>query len=93
MKSTMRRFLFVIATLAALAVPATALADNSKDSSYQESRDESGQVVKFRDDPMDGTGIGPVPGVVKGGTHPKRITLMRPRMNFVGELRKSVENM
>jgi hypothetical protein len=89
----MRRLILISTILAALAVPASALADEARDSSYKESRDESGQVVKFRDDPLDGANLGPVPSVIRGGFHAQRIQLMRPRMNFVGELRKTVENM
>jgi hypothetical protein len=91
--------LFVLA--ACVALPSLALAQSTQNTnapkdqkaSYAESRDDSGQVVKFTDDPLDGTGLGGGPGVINGGHQPSRSNLMRPRYNFVSELRKSIEHM
>ena len=85
------------ALAAALVIPTAAAAQTSagKDpkATYAESRDDSGQVVKFKDDPLDGTGLGTTPQIIDGGHRASKQNLMRPRYNFVSELRKSIENM
>lgn len=95
-------FVGLVALAAALAIPATAAAEvgagaggAGKDpkATYSESKDDSGQVVKFKDDPLDGTGLGSAPQIIDGGHRASKQNLMRPRYNFVSELRKSIENM
>ena len=95
--NTSRKLVGLVALAAALAIPATAAAQGStgKDpkATYAESKDDSGQVVKFKDDPLDGTGLGTTPQIIDGGHRASKQNLMRPRYNFVSELRKSIENM
>ena len=90
--------LVTLVTATVLAVPASAGAQTGgakKDprATYVESKDDAGQVVKFTDDPLDGTGLGTTPQIIDGGHRASKQNLMRPRYNFVTELRKSVENM
>jgi len=88
-----RKLLAVFASTAVLTLTASAFADGSKGPGYTESKDQAGQVVKFTDDPLDGAGMKgtiPIIHIVGGG---QRLQLMRPRVNFVSELTKSVENM
>ena len=87
-----------LVTVAILAFPASAAAQSGgtkrdPKATYVESKDDSGQVVKFTDDPLDGTGLGTTPQIIDGGHRASKQNLMRPRYNFVTELRKSVENM
>ena len=60
---------------------------------YTEQKDLSGdQVVKFTGDELGG-GIGDASGLIKVRTGPIRVPLIRPRLNFVSEMLKSVENL
>lgn len=90
----------VAAALAVMAIATTAAAqaparsDNAKGGSgsgYVEKREDGAASVIFDDDPMNAPGMDAV-GVtlrVRGG--PARFLLIKPRMNFLTELRKSVE--
>ena len=74
----------VTASSAALAQPAAG---------YTETKDISGQVVVFNDNPLDGTTMDPNGAILKGVHKSARMVLMRPRLNFVTELYKSIEKM
>jgi hypothetical protein len=89
--SHFRKLVTLVVLAATLSISASAFADDKKGPGYQESKDESGQVVKFTDDPLGASGLDPnIPmiGLRKPG---QRSQLMRPRVNFVTELRRSVE--
>lgn len=75
------------------AAPAPAPATVVSTADYTEQRLEGNQVVTFPGDTLPGdldspygTTIRPPPGVLRAG-------LIRPRVNFVSELLKSVENL
>jgi uncharacterized protein YyaL (SSP411 family) len=87
----MRIPLAVAAALAAATASVAALADES--SGYTESKDTSGQVVIFKDNPLDGTTVDPNGSILQGVHRAQRMVLMRPRLNFVTELYKSIEKM
>jgi hypothetical protein len=56
-----------------------------------ESKTSSGYQVWFPVDQLGGGGIGPQGDIMKGGPHASRMMLMRPRLQFVPEMLKSVE--
>lgn len=60
---------------------------------YVEHKTSDGQGVVFDDDPMSGITGNPVGAQLWGFHPPKRCDLMRPRVNFVPELLKTVEKM
>ncbi len=66
-----------------------ALADNS----YKETVDGKDQSVIFKDDPLAAGGFGPNDVILRVPPTPKRVTLLRPRTQFVQELLKSVESL
>jgi hypothetical protein len=83
----------------ALAVPAAAQEGapspgrGTSEQGYQEQKTSDGSAVIFKDDPLGATGIGPIGDHLTGFHPPKRFILMRPRVQFVHEMLKSVENM
>jgi hypothetical protein len=87
----MRIRVAVAVTLAALTVSAASFADES--SGYTETKDPSGQVVVFKDNPLDGTTVDPRGSILQGVHRAQRMLFMRPRLNFVTELYKSIEKM
>jgi hypothetical protein len=77
----------------AAAAPAAAAASTTTTADYSEQRLDGSQVVTFRGDPLEGDAksfygfeVRRPPGVLRKG-------LIRPRVNFVSELLKSVENL
>jgi hypothetical protein len=84
----------VIVVLAlTLAAPAIAFAQSPPvaSSGIVESKTDSGYQVWFPVDKLGGGGIGPQGDIMKGGPHASRMMLMRPRLQFVPEMLKSVE--
>jgi hypothetical protein len=85
------------APLLALAVffaPSTAFAQtNAPKADYVERKVDDGVVVTFGDDGLDGDPDDPYGGVVKPPPPIIRAGLIRPRVNFVSELLKSVESL
>ncbi len=75
---------------AALALSSQAHAQSS---GYVEHKTADGQAVSFDDDPMSGLTGNPIGAQLWGFHPPKRCDLMRPRVNFVPELLKTVEKM
>jgi hypothetical protein len=80
---------FVIATpipasaqAPAAPAPAARVVNNQRDSGYQ---------VWFPVDQLGGGGMSPGGDIVRAGYHAMRPVLMRPRLQFVPELLKSVE--
>ena len=62
-------------------------------SDYSESELAGNQVVKFTGDELPADGPDIYGGLVKAPPGPIRAGLLRPRLNFVPELLKSVENL
>jgi hypothetical protein len=63
-------------------------------SDYTEKQDADGsQVIDFGNDKLEGPGVDYYGGVIKPPPTVVRAGLIRPRMNFVPELLKSVENL
>ena len=60
-------------------------------SSYDETQVGRDQNVVFPDDPLAAGGLGPNDARIHVMPSPKRVTLIRPRTNFVMEMLKSVE--
>jgi hypothetical protein len=75
--------------------PATARADDASASSttYKETQVGQDQSVIFKDDPLAAGGFGPNDVILRVPPTPKRITLLRPRTQFISELLKTVENL
>jgi hypothetical protein len=92
MEECMRAFTRAAAigfTLFVLAPPALA----QTRSGYTERRTEAGSAVTFDDDLASGTTFDPMSSIVRARPPAARVTLLRPRYNFVTEMLKSVENL
>jgi len=73
--------------------PAPAPVTTTTTSDYTEQEDLAGdQVVKFTGDELGGGGGSPS-GLIAVRKGPIRVPLIRPRLNFVSEMLKSVENL
>jgi hypothetical protein len=60
---------------------------------YVERKTAEGQTVSFDDDPLGAVTGEPIGLQLSGFRPPRRCDLMRPRVNFVPELLKTVEKM
>jgi hypothetical protein len=60
---------------------------------YTEQQVEGNQVVTFGGEQLAGDANDPYMGVIRPVSHILRAQLIRPRLNFVPELLKSVENL
>lgn len=56
-------------------------------------KDDQGYGYEFSDDPLNAGGFGPNDATLKVRPGPVRTTLIRPRISFVPEMLKSVENL
>jgi hypothetical protein len=65
----------------------------TKTADYVEQRVDGDQVVKFTGDELVGPSGGPYGDTIRRPPGIIRVQLIRPRMNFVSELLKSVENL
>ncbi len=64
------------------------------DDNYKETKTADGSDVVFKDaDQLNGAGLGPVGAQLSGFHPPKRFQLMHPRVSFVPQMLKTVENM
>lgn len=73
--------------------PAPATTTTTRTADYTEQKELGGdQVVKFTGDELGGA-VGDASGLIKVRTGPIRVPLIRPRLNFVSEMLKSVENL
>ncbi len=68
-----------------------ALADES--STYKETQSGQDQNITFKDDPLAAGGFGPHDVILHVPPTPKRVTLLRPRTQFIPELLKTVESL
>jgi len=89
----MRIRVAVVAVFALTSATTAAVAVADESSAYTESKDTSGQVVVFKDNPLEGTTVDPNGSILQGVHRAQRMVLMRPRLNFVSELYKSIEKM
>ena len=88
--SPLRKLVALVVVATTLTLSASAFAEKP---GYTESKDESGQVVNFPDDPLGASGLDANIPLIGTGKRPQRMQLLRPRVNFVTELRRSVENL
>lgn len=56
-------------------------------------KDDSGYGYEFDDDPLAAGGFGPNDATIRVRPGPVRTTLIRPRISFVDNMLKSVENL
>lgn len=59
----------------------------------KESKSEDGYGYQFDDDPLNAGGFGPNDATIRVRAKAARTTLIRPRISFVPEMLKSVENL
>jgi hypothetical protein len=71
--------------------PAASPAAAQQGGSIVETKSESGYQVWFPVDSLGAGGMDPNGAIVKGSSHASRMMLMRPRLQFVPEMLKSVE--
>lgn len=96
MKQTTMAAFFAAAALFSLSNAARAQeasAADSKGPGYREAHDANGSSVIFTDDLNTASGLAPSGDTLKVRGAAARFLLVRPRTNFVQELRKSVENL
>jgi hypothetical protein len=72
---------------------ARAQAEAAGGTGYTETRGVSGSDVVFKEDHATGSNTQPMGGLVRSGLTVLRPLLIRPRLNFVPEMLKSVESM
>lgn len=71
-----------------------AASTTTRTADYVEQKDVQGdQVVKFTGDELAGGNGAPGSSMMIRATGPIRVALIRPRLNFIPELLKSVENL
>lgn len=72
----------------------TPASSTTRTADYVEQKDVTGdQVVKFTGDELAGGNGSPSSTLIIRTTGPARVPLIRPRLNFIPELLKSVENL
>lgn len=59
----------------------------------KESKSDDGYGYSFDDDPLNAGGFGPNDATIRVRARAARTTLIRPRISFVPEMLKSVENL
>jgi hypothetical protein len=59
----------------------------------KESKQDDGYGYQFDDDPLNAGGFGPNDATIRVRARAARTTLIRPRISFVPEMLKSVENL
>ncbi|HVZ31498.1 MAG TPA: hypothetical protein VG963_03685 [Polyangiaceae bacterium] len=59
----------------------------------KESKSDEGYGYTFDDDPLNAGGFGPNDATIRVRARAARTTLIRPRISFVPEMLKSVENL
>jgi hypothetical protein len=79
--------------LLACALVALAGQASAQESTYVEKKTSEGQDVRFKDDPVGAIANDPIGAQLSSWHPPKRFDLMRPRLTFVPQMLKSVENM
>jgi hypothetical protein len=86
-----------ILALAVVACPLQILAQesdsNDADSSYRTVDETDGYAVRFDDDLAFGDGLDATTAIIRVRPPGARMVLLRPRLHFVPELTKTVENL
>ncbi|NUO54991.1 MAG: hypothetical protein HOV80_39635 [Polyangiaceae bacterium] len=88
----LKRCFVCLSVLATLSIASVASAQNGEDYDLRDV-DGGSYSVNFKDDPLGATGNDSNIAVIRGNFRPVRMQLIRPRANFISELRKSVENL
>ena len=88
-----RRSRFACATGAALVVLFVAAAGRAEPPKTSVSTSLSGYTYQFTDDPLAAGGVNANDARISVASHVIRTTLIRPRVAFVVEMLKSVENL
>ena len=80
-------------TLTCMVLLGSSLAFAQNTSTYTETQNGGNQGVIFQDDVLAAPGFGPNDVRIMVMPTPKRVTLIRPRTQFVTEMLKSVESL
>jgi hypothetical protein len=88
MRMRIEVFAFVLSATAAIAAPASA-----ESGDYSEQRTDSGTAVTFKEDLTTGSTLDAAGGTIVVQRSAFRMGLVRPRLNFVSEMLKSVESL
>lgn len=72
---------------------ALALSAGMASAQVKESKSDDGYGYQFDDDPLNAGGFGPNDATIRVRAKAARTTLIRPRISFVPEMLKSVENL
>jgi hypothetical protein len=91
----MRTLLSLAASFALVVAiqPAHAQTGGAKQTDYFESKEADGSSVIFKDDPMKAQGLDANGATLQMRGRPIRTLLIRPRLQFLQELTKSVESL
>jgi hypothetical protein len=87
------RIVSVAIGLAAFAVSGAALAQEKAAAGGADKGGGDGYGYEFDDDPLAAGGFGPNDATIRVRPRAARTTLIRPRIQFVDEMLKSVENL
>jgi hypothetical protein len=94
MRTSKRAVAAVFAVVCSTALAASPRAAQGQTSNgYREERTQAGTSVTFEDDLTKGTTSDPLGNIVRTPPRAARVTLLRPRYQFVVELLKSVESL
>lgn len=85
----MKSFLSICLAILVLALSSSAKADDN----VKRFEEESGYGYEFADDPLNAGGFGPNDASIVVRVGPVRTMLIRPRLSFVNEMLKSIENL
>jgi hypothetical protein len=83
-----------ILSVAVLALPLPALAQEpDPDTTYRTVDETDGYAVQFKDELLDGGGLDSMTAILRVRPPGGRMLLIRPRLHFVPELTKTIENL
>lgn len=83
----------ILAGLALVLMASTAFAQGVRSVDGSTEGKEKGYGYEFGDDPLAAGGFGPNDATIRVRPGPVRTTLIRPRIQFVDQMLKSVENL
>jgi hypothetical protein len=89
---SMARSLSLAIALALVTVPSIASAAGACEG-YLEQKLDAGQAVQFCDDALVGPDVAPLGTTIRRPPGAVRVGLIRPRLHFIAEMLKSVENL
>ncbi len=88
-----RKLLAVLTGMGVFLIASAAFAQGVRTVEGEKKGGEQGYGYEFEDDPLAAGGFGPNDATIRVRPGPVRTTLIRPRISFVDNMLKSVENL